>query len=173
LARAYVPCIVSEPGTEELLEQRIQAYLNLRYQKLKASECHVMPYPNPADIEEIRVDPALRVLEAVSLDFGYLALNTEKTPLDDRRVRQAINLAIDKEALFEAVYLGIAGRPATTPVPPVLAGHNDALRGYKYNPAGSRKLLAEAGYPAGFTATLSGRCRSSALTIPTRAAWRS
>jgi len=125
-----------------------------RYQKLKAGECHVMPYPHPADIEGMRADPALRVLETVAIDFGYLALNTEKMPLNDRRVRRAINLAIDKEALIEAVYLGIAGRPAKTPVPPVLAGHNDAIAGYDHDPRAARNLLAEAGHPDGFTATL-------------------
>jgi dipeptide transport system substrate-binding protein len=126
----------------------------VRYQKLRAGECHVIPYPNPADIEAMRADPALRVLETTAIDFGYLAMNTETSPLDDRRVRQAINMAIDKEALIDAVYLGITGRAATTPVPPVLAGHNDAIAGYDHDPQAARRLLAEAGYPDGFTATL-------------------
>jgi dipeptide transport system substrate-binding protein len=126
----------------------------VRYQKLGAGECHVIPYPNPADIEAMRDDPALQLHETLVLDFGYLALNTEKPPLDDRRVRQAISLAIDQETLIEAVYLGLTGRPATTPVPPIIAGHNEAIAGYGYDPRAARELLAEAGHPEGFTATL-------------------
>ena len=126
----------------------------IRYQKLKAGECHVIPYPNPADIEAMRADPEIEVHETTGLAFGHLALNLEKPPLDDRRVRQAINLAIDKQAIMEVVYLGITGRLATTPVPPAVSAHNDAIEGYGHDPNAARQLLAEAGYPDGFEATL-------------------
>jgi dipeptide transport system substrate-binding protein len=121
----------------------------VRYEKRKAGECHVMPYPNPADLEAIRANPALRVLETDVLDFGYLALNTEKPPLDDRRVRRAINLAIDKDAIIEALYLGISGRPATTPVPPVIAGHHDAIAGLRFDDGGLQPQSGDRRFGAG------------------------
>lgn len=126
----------------------------VRHQKLKAGECHVIPYPNPGDIEAMQEDPEIDVLETTGIDFGHLALNVQKPPLDDRRVRQAINLAIDKQAIIEAIYLGITGQSAATPVPPAAAGHHDALVDYGYDPDAARRLLAEAGHPDGFQATL-------------------
>jgi dipeptide transport system substrate-binding protein len=121
----------------------------VRYAKLKAGECHVMPYPNPADIEAMKGDPKLNVMEQEGLNVGYLAFNTEKKPFNDRRVRQAINYAINKQAIIDAIYLG-AGKPATNPIPPTIWSYNDAVKDYPYDPAKAKALLAEAGYANGF-----------------------
>ncbi len=51
---------------------------SVRYAKLKAGECHVMPYPNPADLEAMAKDPDIKVLRQEGLNVGYLAFNTEK-----------------------------------------------------------------------------------------------
>ncbi|MDH3475470.1 MAG: ABC transporter substrate-binding protein, partial [Rhodospirillales bacterium] len=67
---------------------------SVRYQKLKAGECHVMPYPNPADIEAMRADPDINLMEQEGLNVGYLAFNTEKAPFTDKRARQALTMAI-------------------------------------------------------------------------------
>ena len=69
---------------------------SVRLQKLTAGECHVMPYPNPADIESIRNNASLKLLEQEGLNVGYLAFNTEKAPFTDKRVRQALNMAVNK-----------------------------------------------------------------------------
>ncbi|MFQ5774900.1 MAG: ABC transporter substrate-binding protein, partial [Kiloniellaceae bacterium] len=74
---------------------------SVRYQKLKAGECHVMPYPNPADLDAMKKDPDLKVLEQEGLNVGYLAFNTQKKPFDDKRVRQALNMAINKQAIID------------------------------------------------------------------------
>jgi dipeptide transport system substrate-binding protein len=121
----------------------------VRYQKLKAGECHVMPYPNPADIEAMRKDPDIRLLEQEGLNVGYLAFNTEKKPFDDKRVRQALNMAVNKQAIIEAVFQG-AGKIAKNPIPPTIWSYNDATEDYPYDPAAAKKLLAEAGYGSGF-----------------------
>ncbi len=125
----------------------------VRYAKLKAGECHVMPYPNPADLAAMRKDPALIVKEQEGLNVGYLAFNTEKKPFDDRRVRQAINYALNKRAIIAAIYLG-AGKPAKNPIPPTMWSYNDDVRDYPHDPAKARRLLAEAGYANGFETTL-------------------
>ena len=57
---------------------------SVRYQKLKAGECHVMAYPNPADLPAMAQDPAVTLLEQEGLNIGYLAYNTEKKPLRRR-----------------------------------------------------------------------------------------
>jgi dipeptide transport system substrate-binding protein len=126
---------------------------SVRYAKLKAGECHVMPYPNPADLEAMRKDPAVNLLDKVGLNVGYLAFNTEKKPFDDKRVRQALNLAINKTAIIDAVFQG-AGKVAKNPIPPTIWSYNDAVRDYPYDPEKAKQLLAEAGFPQGFETDL-------------------
>jgi dipeptide transport system substrate-binding protein len=101
----------------------------------------------------MRKDPDIDVLQQDGLTIGYLAFNTEKRPFDDKRVRQAINMAIDREAILKAVYQG-AGEIAKNPIPPPVWSYNDAVRDYPYDPAKARQLLAEAGLKNGFKARL-------------------
>ncbi len=126
---------------------------SVAYAKLKTGECHLIPYPNQADLDAMRRDPALRVMSQEGLNVGYLAFNTEKKPFDDVRVRRALNMAIDRNAIIQAVYLGNARR-AKNPIPPTMWSYNDAIEDYPYDPEAARKLLAEAGYPKGFETDL-------------------
>lgn len=126
---------------------------SVRYAKLKAGECHVMAYPNPADLEAMRKDSAISLLQKEGLNVGYLAFNVQKKPFDDVRVRRALNLAVNKAAIIEAVYQG-AGKAAKNPIPPTIWSYNDAVKDYPYDPEAARKLLAEAGLKDGFEADL-------------------
>jgi dipeptide transport system substrate-binding protein len=117
---------------------------SVRWQKLQAGECHVMPYPNPADLEAMRNHPDVTVLEQEGLNVGYLGFNTEKEPFTDKRVRQALNMAVDKQAIIDAVFQG-AGVIAKNPLPPTLWGYNDAVEDYPYDPERAKQLLAAAG----------------------------
>jgi len=121
---------------------------SVRWAKLQKGECHVMPYPNPADLEAMRKDSNIKILEQPGLNIGYLAYNTAKKPFDDVRVRKAINMAIDKQAIIDGVYLG-TGVAAKNPIPPTMWSYNDAVKDDPYDPAAAKKLLAEAGYPNG------------------------
>ncbi|MGP1682655.1 MAG: ABC transporter substrate-binding protein, partial [Giesbergeria sp.] len=115
--------------------------------------CHVMPYPNPADLDAMRKDPNVKVLEQPGLNVGYLAYNTTKKPFDDVRVRKAINMAIDKKAIIDGVYL-TTGVAAKNPIPPTMWSYNDAVKDDPFDPAAAKKLLAEAGFPNGFSTDL-------------------
>ena len=126
---------------------------SVRWAKLQKGECHVMPYPNPADLEAIRKDPNVKVLEQAGLNVGYLAYNTTKKPFDDVRVRKAINMAIDKKSIVSAVYLS-TGVPAINPIPPTQWSYNKSIKDDPFNPEEAKKLLAAAGYPNGFTTDL-------------------
>ena len=126
---------------------------SVRWAKTQKGECHVMPYPNPADLDIIRKDPNITVLEQPGLNVGYLAYNTQKKPFDDVRVRKAINMAINKKAIIDAVYL-TTGVAAKNPIPPTMWSYNNAVKDDAYDPAAAKKLLAEAGHPNGFTTDL-------------------
>jgi dipeptide transport system substrate-binding protein len=117
---------------------------SVRWQKLQAGECHVMPYPNPADIDAMRQQEGIHVLEQEGLNVGYLAFNTEKKPFDDVKVRQALNMATNKQAILDAVFQG-AGRIAKNPIPPTIWSYNDEVEDYPYDPDQAKKLLEEAG----------------------------
>jgi dipeptide transport system substrate-binding protein len=126
---------------------------SVRWAKLQKGECHVMPYPNPADLEAMRKDANIQVLEQPGLNIGYLAYNVTKKPFDDVRVRKAVNMAIDKKAIIDAVYLS-TGIAAKNPIPPTMWSYNDDIKDDPFDPAAARKLLAEAGYPNGFQTDL-------------------
>jgi dipeptide transport system substrate-binding protein len=117
---------------------------SVRWAKLQKGECHVMPYPNPADLDAIRKDPNIQVLEQAGLNVGYLAFNTQKKPFDDVRVRKAISMAINKKAIIDGVYLS-TGVAAKNPIPPSMWSYNDAIKDDAYDPEGAKKLLAAAG----------------------------
>src|SRR5690606_38095399 len=92
---------------------------------------------------EVRTDPAPAV--------DHLALNIAIPPFDNPLVREAINYAIDREALLEGLYRG-TGIIAWQPFPPGYFAHEPSLENkYPYDPEKAKQLLTEAGYPDGFT----------------------
>ncbi len=123
---------------------------SVRYAKLKAGECQIMPYPNPADIAAMKADPKINLMEQEGLNVGYLAYNTKVAPFDNVKVRKALNMAMNKQAIIDTVFQG-AGKIAKNPIPPTIWSYNDETVDDPYDPAAAKKLLAEAGYPNGFS----------------------
>lgn len=148
-----------------------------RLLSLEVGEIHGMEYPNPADFDRIKANPDLVLMSEPGMNIGYMAMNTgygyidanqngikdpdeplEKTPgyfepLTKKEVRQAINMAIDKEAIVRDIFMGTAS-VAKNGMPPFMLGYNDEIEDYPYDPARAKELLAEAGYPDGFEVTL-------------------
>lgn len=122
---------------------------SVRYAKLQKNECQVMPYPNPADLERMKQDKNITLMEQPGLNVGYLSFNVEKKPLDNQKVRQALSMAVNKDAIIDAVYQG-AGQKAKNLIPPTMWSYNDDVKDYEYNPEKAKALLAEAGFPNGF-----------------------
>ena len=144
---------------------------------IQAGDIKGMEYPDPSSLNLIRADDNLQLLTKEGMTVGYLAINNGfgyndsnkngahdqdepwvKTPgyfkpFTNKSVRQAINYAINKTSIVENLYKGTA-IVAKNGMPPFMLGYNDAIVDYPYNPAKARELLAEAGYPAGFSTTL-------------------
>lgn len=117
---------------------------SVRLQRLEANECQLMPFPSPSDLADIKKNPDLKMDSQPGLNVAYLSYNVTIKPFDDVRVRKAINMAINKKAIVNAVFLG-AGQAATNPIPPTMWGYNKTVKDDEYNPDEAKKLLAEAG----------------------------
>ncbi len=107
----------------------------------------------PDQVRLVRERSGVRLLRAPGLNVAFLALNCDRPPFDDVRVRRAIHHAVDVRAIVDHLYSGLA-QIAATPVPPEVWGHANDLAPYPYDPGRAKRLLAEAGHPEGFSTTL-------------------
>ncbi|WP_263625524.1 ABC transporter substrate-binding protein [Stappia indica] len=117
---------------------------SVRLQKLKAGECHVVPFPAPADVADIKADPNLTLMEQEGLNVGYMAYNTTKAPFDNPKVRKALNKAINKQAILDAVFQG-TGQAAKNPIPPTMWSYNAAIEDDAFDLEAAKAMLDEAG----------------------------
>ena len=108
----------------------------------------------PAKFTEVMGDPAqaARVVEGGQLHTGYITLNVTTPPLDKLEVRQAINMAINKDRIVQII--NGRAKPANQPLPPSMPGYSTDYKGYAYNVEGAKKLLADAGLADGFETEL-------------------
>ena len=126
---------------------------SVRYQKLQKGECQIMAYPRPADLKAMQANPQLSVPSQAGFNLGWISYNVKHKPLDKLEVRQALDMAINKQAIIDAVYQG-AGQLATNPMPPTQWSYNKSLKDAPRDVTKAKALLAKAGYPNGFEITL-------------------
>jgi len=108
----------------------------------------------PADfVSQLEQNAKITLLKQVGAHVWDLGMNNQKKPFDDKRVRQALNYAVNKDAIVKDVLKG-TGAASRGPVLPGTWGADPALKAYPYDPERAKKLLAEAGYPSGFSTTL-------------------
>lgn len=124
-----------------------------RLHALETGEIQVAEWLDAADFEKIIENPDLKLLQVPSVTVAHIALNVTKPPLNNVLVRRAIAHAIDKETLVRETLLG-NGRAATTVLGPSISGYYDKMEGFPYDPQQAKKLLAQVGYPNGFTLEL-------------------
>ncbi|MND41318.1 Periplasmic dipeptide transport protein precursor [compost metagenome] len=136
-----------KPKIENLIIS-ITPDVGVRMEKLKKGECDIIVSPNPHDLDNIVKDSKLKVIKNEGINIGYLALNTEKKPLNNLKVRQAIAYALNRKSYIDIVYSNKANI-AINPYPNSVLGFNEDVKKYNYNIAESKKLLNEAGYPDG------------------------
>jgi peptide/nickel transport system substrate-binding protein len=103
----------------------------------------------PDLVPSVASDPRLKVEVTTGTRSINIMLDTQTGPLRDKRVRQALNYAVDKDAIVKNI-LGGFGTVESTLVPAAYLGFNPRLKPYPYDPAKAKSLLAAAGYPNGF-----------------------
>jgi peptide/nickel transport system substrate-binding protein len=139
-----------EPATLKGLVFRPIVNPQSRLAALEAGEVDFIVNPPPEDVERLRSDPRFKVVAELGQHTWWVALNCQRPPFDSVLVRQAVHYAIDKKAIVEGV-LRNTGIVAINPLPPNVWSYTEDVKIYDYNPQLAKQLLAQAGYPNGFT----------------------
>ncbi|WP_235599889.1 glutathione ABC transporter substrate-binding protein [Alkalihalobacillus trypoxylicola] len=124
-----------------------------RIAELETGDADIIYPVNPNDVTRLNEAENTKVVQSDSANITYLGFNTQVEPFNDRRVRQAITKAIDKEVLISGVVDGVA-LEAKGPLAPTVFGHNENLEPLSFELEEAKALLAEAGYEDGFSATI-------------------
>ncbi len=127
--------------------------VNMRANALRSGEVHVANDLRDESIKTVREDPNLKTNEVPGMQVNYMYMNMMEGPTADIRVRTAIIQALDIDQLNAALYQYGEAERAYQPLPPISWGYDETSNDLvpKYDPENAKKLLAEAGYPDGFT----------------------
>lgn len=139
------------PSIEKLIFKPITE-AQTRLAELEAGNIDVMVNIPPDDLERLRGNEKVTMIEQPGMHVWWTAFNTQRAPFDNVKVRQAVNYAIDKDAIVNGILQG-SGEVANSPLPPTVWGHNPNVKNYDYDLDKAKELLAEAGYPDGFEVT--------------------
>jgi peptide/nickel transport system substrate-binding protein len=155
-----------QPAPWQRVELRIVPNAAAREAALAAGDVDFIVNPTTVGVERLARDPRFAVHKATSTRITYLQLHQGaepkadmpgtdgRNPLADARVRRAISLAIPREAIAARTLDGLAV-PAGQIIPPGHSGHDPALPVEPQDPDAARRLLAEAGWGAGFELRIS------------------
>jgi peptide/nickel transport system substrate-binding protein len=124
-----------------------------RIAELKVGAVDIIANLKPDNVEEVAATKNLAVKYAPSARVAMVFINAAMEKLKDTRVRQAVNYALDVDSLIKNVMGGNAYRVSTV-APKNFVGWDPQEKFYTYDPEKAKKLLADAGYPNGFEATI-------------------
>jgi len=126
---------------------------DLAWLKYASGQLDVATIP-PSEFPRVVHDPQYQPLlhHVTTMRTSYAGMNCEQPPFNDRRVRQAMNFAVNKDKLLRLI--NNRGVVAKGVLPPNMPGYNEHVRGYLFDPPRARQLLADAGFPTGFATTL-------------------
>ena len=124
-----------------------------RLAELETGSSDFIAQVESSNIQRVEENENVTLERTDSVSIDYIGFNTQKEPFDDKRVRQAITHAFDKEAVLSGVY-NDSGTPAAAPLAPGVLGYDENLEGPEYDMDKARELLAEAGYEDGFDVNL-------------------
>jgi len=129
---------------------------SVRIQKLKKNECQVTLFPRPADLKALGEDPNLKMPHQAGFNLGYIAYNvmdkikgsTEPNPMSQLKVRQALDMSVNKQQIIDSVYQG-AGQLAVGAMPPTQWSYDTSIKDAPFDPEKAKALLKEAGVKPG------------------------
>ncbi|MBB4843457.1 peptide/nickel transport system substrate-binding protein/dipeptide transport system substrate-binding protein [Paucibacter oligotrophus] len=121
---------------------------NVRVQKLLAGECQVASALRDVDLAAMDKRRDVTVMKIQALNISYLSFNMKKAPTNNREVREALDIAVDRQAIFKALFPRGDAMQAVSAFPPAIPGYNKKLKN-EYNPERAKQLLAKAGYAQG------------------------
>lgn len=116
---------------------------------LETGEVDIVWGVDPIDCENVEANPDLALLSQPSSSIEYIGMNTTKEIFSDKKVRQAINYALDQQVFVDTVVEG-RGQIANSYINSAITYYDPDIEGYPYDPEMAKQLLAEAGYPDGF-----------------------
>ena len=140
-------------GTVDNLIFKIIPDANTQYIALESGDINLSRDFSMNNIQSILDNPQLDIYTGESGNVYYMGINLAYAPLDNALVRQAMNYAIDKEFVIEACEEGY-GEIANSIANKGMFGYTEDAKYYEYNPEKAKELLAQAGYPDGFTIDL-------------------
>lgn len=137
------------PKTERVIFRTIQES-TARLAELRAGTIDFAENLSPEQVSEIQADANLTELRRPSFNTGYLALNPAYEPLAKPEVRQAIAMALNKKAMVEAFWSGLATTDGHFTPPSMEEYQDSSITDYEYNPEKAKAMITAAGYPDGF-----------------------
>lgn len=142
-----------EPAKLDTITFKVVAEDASRIAELESGQSHFIQGFDNAQWERIENHPEMETHPVYNLSNEYVGMNTQKGPLEDKRVRQAIGHMVDKDTIMEGIYYGV-GRTMKGALQEEILGYNDDLEDLEYNPERAKELLEEAGYGDGFDLTI-------------------
>jgi peptide/nickel transport system substrate-binding protein len=140
------------PGVETLIFRPIADPSTL-LAELESGGIDIAAEIPPASFSQVKANSKLQALTAPSTIVHYIGLNNKKAPLDNVKVRQALNMAVDRTGIINSILVGLAV-PVNGPLFPEARGYDKNLKGYAFDRDKAKALLAEGGAGSGFTMTL-------------------
>lgn len=124
-----------------------------RLSELETGYAHIANQVQPSDMGRVDAMADADLYRVNQTVLAYLAYNCQKAPFDDIRVRQALNMAVDRDEIIKGAYMGTAV-PAHGPFAPGVFGYDPSIKAFPYDLEKAKQLLADAGYADGFSTTL-------------------
>jgi peptide/nickel transport system substrate-binding protein/dipeptide transport system substrate-binding protein len=137
------------PQKTRALVYAISREAAVRVQKIARGECHVTAPIRDLDLHTLTGHPQVQILKVQALNISYLSFHMKKSPTDRREVREALDIAIDRSALFKVLFPRGDAMQAVSAFPPAVPGYNVRLRN-EYNPQRAQQLLQSVGLAQGF-----------------------
>lgn len=134
-----------KPSVEKIVYQIVPETAT-RVAMLRAGQLDVIYSPTPADMPALEADPNITLDKPLSTRMMFMGINTQFELTKDKKVRQALNYAVDKKTITEKILFG-AAKPLDCPLPPSIFGYTRMADQYAYNPDKAKALLKETGFP--------------------------